>query len=88
MTLLLHFTTPKFWGFQDVVFSSDSKTLAGRTPDQIRLWDTKTGEVLQVLDGDFGSVAFSPNNNTLAIGSENDIIWLWDVKAGEILRTP
>ena len=33
------------------------------------------------------SVAFSPDGNTLASGSQDDTIKLWDVRAGQELRT-
>ena len=64
--------------------------------DNVHLWDVSTGDLLRTLDHDAASsafhsdvysVAFSPNGETLATGSEDNTIRLWDVSTGDLLDT-
>ena len=74
-----------------VVFSPDGQTLASGSYDTtIKLWDVKTGNLLQTLSGHSNSVlsvAYSPDGQTLASGSMDKTIKLWDVKTGNLLQT-
>ena len=74
-----------------VAFSSDGKMLASGLADYtIKLWDVKTGNVINTLTGHTDrvtSVAFNPYGKMLASGSWDNSIKLWDVKTGTITRT-
>lgn len=55
----------------------------------IKLWDTRSGEVLQTLYGYTNwiwSVAYHPHGNLLASGSLDGIVRLWDVAAERRVR--
>ena len=84
-----------------VSFSPDGKTIASvswsyaptNAPWRgaaIRFWDVNTGTLKNTIMGDthrVNSVAFSPDGNTLATGSEDTTIRLWDVNTGTLKNT-
>ncbi|MFN6099353.1 MAG: protein kinase domain-containing protein, partial [Dolichospermum sp.] len=79
-----------------VAYSPDGQTLASGSYDNtIKLWNVKTGNLLQTLEGHsewvysewVTSVAYSPDGQTLASGSRDDTIKLWNVKTGKLLQT-
>ena len=56
----------------------------------MKLWDVKKGECLKTFLGHINwilSVAFSPDAQTIASGSEDGTIKLWDIKTGECIKT-
>ena len=75
----------------DVAFSPDGNTLASASDDQtVRLWDPKSGKLLNTLQGHTSSVngvSFSPDGNTLASASYDQTVRLWDPKSGKLLNT-
>ena len=73
----------------DVAFSPDGSMLAtGSLDDTTRLWDARSGKLLQRLehDGPVLSLAFSPDGSMLATGSEDNMARLWDVRTGKKLH--
>ena len=79
----------------DVVeFAPDSKTLASTTGFRIVLWDIDTRKqkstLVRKLKSDIAlisSIAFSPDNRTLASADRNGNIDLWDLTSGEHIQT-
>ena len=70
-----------FWGKLDIT---------GR----ISLWNVSDGTLLRIMNkgsngnaNGFESIAFSPDGQTLASGSFDEVIRLWDVSDGSLLRT-
>jgi WD40 repeat protein len=74
-----------------VAYSPNGQTLASGSDDKtIKLWNVKTGNLLQTLEGHSDlvrSVAYSPNGQTLASGSRDSTIKLWNVNTGNLLQT-
>lgn len=72
-----------------LVFSPDDQQLAIASHDVVQLCEAKTGSALQTLKGhaqDVSSVAFSPDGQLLASGSNDRTIRLWDMKTGATLH--
>ena len=74
-----------------VAFSSDGqRVVSGGSDNVIRLWDSATGEELNLFKGHgeaVSSVAFSPDGLQILSGSYDDTVRLWDVANGNELRS-
>ena len=74
----------------DLVFNLDGKIFAHAEYKDIYLYDIVTGEDKHILKGDqdfITSIAFSPDGQTLASGSNDKTIYLWDVDTGKLKQT-
>lgn len=73
-----------------VDYSPDGHVLASASDDHtVRLWDTKSGQCLQILaehNAAVNSVSFSPDGHFVASASLDGTIRLWDVKSGKCLH--
>ena len=92
---------PLDW-IRSAAFSSDGATLAIALRDWdsvwgddtiIRLWDTRTREILHTLEGHWNGtgihVDFSPDGDTVAsAGGWDSMVRLWDACTGELLGRP
>jgi WD40 repeat protein len=73
-----------------IAISSDGTRLAAasNTTEAISIWDIEAGEeVRQLRTPKVFSLAFAPNDRTLAAGCENHDAILWDVESGKRLQT-
>jgi WD40 repeat protein len=64
-------------------------SFAGKN-NTVRIWDIDSRKVIHSLTGHsawVNSIAFSPDGQTLASGSDDGIIKLWDVRTGQEKRT-
>jgi len=103
-TLLIIFTSKKDYslieffdvieasvGVSSVAFSPDGEILvSGSADNTVKLWDIKTGKLINTLEGHtafVNSVAFSPVGNILASGSDDNTFKLWDIKTGKLINT-
>lgn len=59
-----------------IAFSPDGEILASGGKDGVKLWNLRTGQLLQELSGRH-PVAFSLDGKTLVTGSDNDRIEVW-----------
>jgi WD40 repeat protein/TolB-like protein len=74
-----------------IAVSPDGSMVAAASHDSIvRLWDTKTGELLHELPGhtdEVQGVDFAPDGRRLVSCSRDATVRLWDVESGDALRT-
>ena len=71
-------------GITSVVFSPEGSTLASGGQDEVRLWESDTGQLKTTWENSLGSfLAFSPDGSTLAGGGGGNV-WLWDVDSGQL----
>ena len=73
-----------------IAFSPDSRMLASRGYRTVLIWDVNAGARVRTLEANPGwtnSVAYSPDGETIAGGSEYGAIQIWSAETGALLRT-
>src|SRR5919199_1821687 len=81
--------TQTLGGILSAAFNSDGKFLATGIDNEIWLWHVADSRQLLSFKGHISwvhSVAFSPNGQILASGSNDQTVRLWDVKTGQCLN--
>jgi WD40 repeat protein len=59
------------------------------TDNQIRLWDIRSGKILQTIKGHQGkitSLLFSPNNKFFISSSTDHTARMWQAPSGKLVR--
>ena len=81
--------SPQSFGASCVVFSPDGNYLAAALDTEVRVLDVKSREWKTTLRHPYGvpSVAFSPDNATLASNCHDGTVKLWDVAGGKLKST-
>ncbi|MCP2728856.1 NB-ARC domain-containing protein [Limnofasciculus baicalensis] len=77
-------------GILSAAFNSDGKLLATGIDNEIWLWQVANSRQLLSYKGHLSwvhSVAFSPEGQILASGSNDETVRLWDVNTGQCLKT-
>ncbi|NJO63565.1 MAG: hypothetical protein HC836_36845 [Richelia sp. RM2_1_2] len=73
-----------------VKFSSDGKTVMSCGTDKIQLWNLENGEpqiTLHEPHHRIRSLAYSPDQKMIAVGSDDQLVRLWDTQTGKPIRT-
>jgi WD40 repeat protein len=75
---------PYGWPIELIVFSPDGLLIAFQTGYNVRIWDVITGTERHVVEigNSVCSIAFSPDNRTIACGQSNGAVQVWDVASG------
>jgi WD40 repeat protein len=75
------FVLGRLWPIQALAFSSDGRTLAATTKNEIYLWNVKTSRNVAILRTEgASSLALDRDGRTLALGGSG--VSLWDVATG------
>jgi WD40 repeat protein/serine/threonine protein kinase len=73
-------------------YSRDGKYLAAASVGFAQIWDTRTGQRVQLLSrpgGLIGGLCFTPNCRYLVLAATQDVVTVWDVATGkQVLDLP
>ncbi|MBD2169411.1 hypothetical protein H6G04_34175 [Calothrix membranacea FACHB-236] len=73
-----------------VKFTPDGQTVMSCGTDKIQLWNLGNGEPQMTLHEPhhrIRSLAYSPDKNLIAVGSDDQLVRLWNTQTGEIIKT-
>ena len=80
-----------------VAFSNDGRWFVAADHDNIFIFDTASGAILQHIQyaaGELGGLAISPDNTQIAVGkikiahsADHDSVFLWDAASGQLLKS-
>ncbi|BAZ16410.1 WD-40 repeat-containing protein [Calothrix sp. NIES-4071] len=73
-----------------VKFSQSGKTVISCGTDKIQLWNLENGEPLRTFHEPhhrIRSLAYSPDQKMIAVGSDDQLVRLWDTQTGEAIKT-
>jgi len=80
-----------------IAFSGDGRWFIAADHDNIFIFDTASGAILQHIQhagGELGGIAISPDNTQIAVGkikiahnTNHDSVFLWDVATGQLIRS-
>jgi len=71
-------------------YSPDGKTIVTAGDETAKIWDAKTGKLLQTLEGHTSSVYsanYSPDAKTIVTASWDETAKIWDAKTGKLIQT-
>lgn len=75
----------------EIMYSPDGTRLAVTTTIGVWIYDSRTGEELDLITGEHTdrvySAAYSPNGKTIATGSWDRTVQLWDTRTGKNIKT-
>jgi WD40 repeat protein/tRNA A-37 threonylcarbamoyl transferase component Bud32 len=76
-------------GISSLAFSADGQRLASLGFNYVRVWDTRTGQILTSMRyaGVTSSMAFSGDGQRLAAADMDNTVKLWDARSGQRLAT-
>lgn len=80
------FLSPLWEGVHNVSFCPDGKSVLVGSHSYQGLWDFKTGDTLNVLNGYFRDNSFSPDCTSILLG-KGDNAELYDIATGELLNS-
>ena len=78
-----------FGRLADICVSADGSLVAAAGRDEVYLFETETGRLVQKFpekNGKFSAVRFIDDGKTLVTIGKNNWIWLWDVETGVRMR--
>ncbi|MEG5034415.1 serine/threonine-protein kinase [Microcoleus sp. AT3-D2] len=75
-----------------IALSPDGQTLVSASFGTIRIWNVRTGRLVQTLNSvhskkSVKTLAVSPDSSILASGGDDNNVILWDLKTGRRMRT-
>lgn len=71
---------------RELIFSHDSKLLAGREGGGIKIWTIETGAEISILQNSARQMAFSPDDRALAVIEWPTYIIIYDSSSGVLIK--
>jgi WD40 repeat protein len=90
ISLQKQLSIPNMKEASEFCFSKDSRKLIINTREKAEVWDTHSGKRLITLQGHtdlITCIAFSPDNQLIATGSEDQTVKIWNATTGNLVQT-